>query len=318
MIKENIIYNHIHITDYNYFSMIDNQVRSEYTLCEEYTLLPLVENLYKINGISTEDIKHYPVEGYYYKTKGLTRFFQLIRNLQENNDVYDKVNLQSKEAEDLKWLLGNSIWGTVESKRSLTPFPRMKDILTHTLNSLLFKPNWTIENILKTIDNFATGNPNLVELAYLTNDIRCLTAGAETNALYREISFCCSGAMIGSFEKIVDIYHWDVSEKVQNLGEKLIDKYNEVLNKFQKEISESNDYRKSMTSSRDLKLSECHRITPKLLIKPTIENHNDFNNKLEFPRVAMLGQCLDDGQYYHWILDNDKVTERWADGVITT
>lgn len=53
--EANIMYHDVHIDDYNYFSMIDNQIRSEYTLCEEFTLLPKILKLYKDNEISSEE-----------------------------------------------------------------------------------------------------------------------------------------------------------------------------------------------------------------------------------------------------------------------
>jgi len=326
--EANIMYHDVHIDDYNYFSMIDNQIRSEYTLCEEFTLLPKILKLYEDNGISSKekDLVHYPTEGYYYKTPGLTRFFQLVRNLQENPSVYKKIK-PSIEVDELVWLFGKSIWGTVVSERSKTIFPRMKDILTHSLNYLQLAPLWTIPNIMDTLPKFATGNPNLVELAYLTGDIRCLTAGAETNALYREMGFCMSGCcVISAPPKDVYRYHWDVKENVQSLGEKLVDLYNEILNKFQKEFAGPSDGKTSYTASLKttyimlpgMSSDTYVRKLPKLIQKPTVENHSSFKNNLESPRVAMLGQMLDSPMHYHWILDNDKVTEKWAAGVITT
>jgi len=319
----NIEYKHYKIDDYNYFSMIDNQVRSEYSLCEEYTLLPLVEKMYKENGLKPipENLIHYPVEGYYYKTKGLTKFFQLIRNLQENPEVYKKIQ-SSNTVEDFKWLLGNNIWGTVPSLRSETLFPRMKDILTHTMNSLQYKPEWYIDNIMAMLPKYSTGVANLVELAYLTGDIRCLTAGAETNALYREMSFCLASGC-GSFfapMKIVNVYHWEVNSEVQELGERLVDSYNEILNKFCKEFTNQDSMTPSLTSKKTLGYGNENygRSIPKLLVKPTKGNQIKLIQDLESPRVAMLGQCIDDGMYYHWILDGNKVVERWSDGMITT
>lgn len=323
--KEDAFYENLYyeVDDYSYFAMVDNQVRSEYALCEEYTLLPMVKKLYADNGISIEekDLVHYPTEGYYYKTEGLRKFFQLVRNLQENPTVYNKVDRNAPEVGELIWLFGNTIWGTVASKRSETIFPRMKDILTHTLNSLQLKPLWTIDNIMKTIHSFATGNANLVELAYLTGDIRCLTAGAETNSLYREMSFCCSGCYIAPKKTITKrFYDWKVSEKVENLGDRLIDKYNEVLGRFQKVLANPDDKRISAIPRKGVFAYAGTRNEPKLLIKPKLDNHESMlsNQDLESPRVAMLGACLDDGTYYHWILDNDKVREQWANGVITT
>lgn len=322
--ETNIEYRYYEVSDYNYFSMIDNQVRSEYVLCEEFTLLPLVEKLYKDNGIDSdlEKLIHYPIEGYYYKTKGLTKYFQLVRNLQENPKVYKKVK-PSQIVEDLKWLFGNYIWGTIASERSETIFPRMKDILTNTLNSLQLPELWKIDIIMSKIHEFATGNPNLVELAYLTGDIRCLTAGAETNSLYREMSFCASGCMSIGFipPKIVNVYTWKVSEKVQSLGDKLIDKYNEVIIKFQKEIADSKDPKSSSIPRKGFTVfKQFSRDIPKLLVKPTEENQESMllNQDLESPRVAMLGKLLNSPMHYHWILDNNKVTEKWAEGVITT
>jgi len=34
--------------------------------------------------------------------------------------------------------------------------------------------------------------------------------------------------------------------------------------------------------------------------------------------VAMLGKEIGSPAHYHWILDNNKVTEIWMDGVMTT
>jgi len=301
--EEGVLYYNTHIDNYNYFSMVDNQVRKQYARCEEFSIKPIVEKVYRDAGVDMNTIKKYPVEGYYYKTPGLRKYFQLVRNLQENPDVYSKVT-DSKETEELIWLLGNTIWGTIASERSLTIFPRMKDIMTHTMNDLGLKELWTIPNIMKCLDECATGNTNLVELAYLTGDIRCLTAGCETNALYREMAFCCSGcigASIGEpqYPKEVHVYHWDVSVNVEAMGIILVDKYNEVINRFEKED-----------------LLTTYKAFP--LTAPSLENFRRLDMNLESPRVAMLGQCLYDREYYHWILDKGEVTEKWSTGIITT
>jgi hypothetical protein len=309
--EEGTIFKHTHIDDYNYFSMIDNQVRQEYALCEEYSIKPLIEKMYKDAGVSTDNLKQYPVEGYYYKTPGLRQYFQLVRNLQETPEVYNEIE-DSKETEEIIWLLGNSIWGTVSSDRSLTPFPRMKDIMTHTLNGLVLKDEWTIPKIMAKLEKSATGNTNLVELAYLTNDVRCLTAGCETNALYREMSLCYASGISNinvepRYPKEVFIYHWDVTEKVDEMGPKLVNKYNEVIERFQTEKDDSN----RIYSMGGRRLS-------RELIAPTLINRDQFTWFLESPRVAMLGQCEDDRQYYHWILDKNEVKEEWSAGIITT
>jgi len=301
--EEGTIYYNTHVDNYNYFSMIDNQVRKQYAKCEEYSIKPIIEKIYKDAGVDTNSIKKYPVEGYYYKTPGLRKYFQLVRNLQENPNVYSKV-VDSKEVEEITWLLGNTIWGTIPSARSLTTFPRMKDIMTHTTNGLKYQENWTIPNIMKTIEKYATGNTNLVELAFLTGDIRCLTAGCETNALYREMGFClASGCMMPGvtpqFPKEVHVYHWDVSENIDEMGPKLVDKYNEVINRFQ------NSDMLSSYKAYDL-------------IEPNLLNFETLVRDLESPRVAMLGQCVDDRKYYHWILDKNEVKEKWSSGIITT
>ena len=287
-----IIERNIDITDRQFYSMVENQVRTKYARCEENTLLPLVENIYKLNKIEDVKLIDFPVEGYYYKTPKLRRYFQLVRNLQENPEIYSEIK-DSNEVSELTWLLNSTVWGTKKSERTEGRFPRMRDILSITLDELKFAENWKIDIILKKLPEFATGNANLVELGYLTGDIACLTASAETNALYRDFSMCLFSGC-GSFNvKYVDIYHWKVKPEVDEMGKRLVEKYNEILNHFEKSAN--------------------------LLIHPNINNHIGFDKSLESPRVAMLGRNMDTGTYYHWIMETGgNVREEWSTGVITT
>lgn len=268
----------IEIKNYEYFAAIDNQVREIFSKFEETVMNKKLFDIYKINNIKEDEIIEYPIEGYYYKSIRLKKYFQMIRNLQQNDKIYTNIK-ESEEVEELKQFLSDTIWGTIKSDTTNSPFPKMKDILTISMEKC---GKWTIEDITKEINNNITNNPNLVELAALTKDIKCLVAGAETNCLYREMAFkCCY---------MKEEYIWLVDKEVEDLGTKLVERYNEIMSNF--------------------------KYTAKIKI-PTIQNISLLNIKLENPRVACLG--MDElGRYYHWILDGDTVIEKWHNKIITT
>jgi hypothetical protein len=275
------------ITNKEYFYMIDNTFRTETMQSEQFELLPKALKLLKDSNISSNELKHYLPEGYYYETEKLKQYFTVIRNLQENEDLFDKVE-KTDELKYLKRVLGSTLYGTEVEKDKKTPLPKMKDIMTLCMGDRMIFPEnehhaWTILKIMDNLPNCFTGNPNLVELAYLTGKIECLVAGCETNILYR-----ATVTISGCSPEIVETkLIWDVDKEVQTLGEKLIDKFNNV---YEKQIQ-----------------------------KPNKHNMDLFNRFPQKPRVARLGYQEDTREHYYWILnERGKVFDVYSTSKITT
>lgn len=277
------------ITDTDYYYMIENQIRTEMPKFEAGILLPRAIELFEESGVAEEELKDYPIEGYYYKSGALKHYFTLIRNLQHNKDIFSKIK-KNKRLEYLQHICHQDIWG--EEKQypirdyDNAPLKRRYDILTLTMEDKnLFNPNmtrpWSIDLIMSGLSKHYKNRINLVELAYLTKNPKCLCCGAETNALYRMFGMV-TGCLI-----IETQYVWKVSSEVQNLGEKLIDSYNNLIG--------SN------------------------MIKPNIFNHTQFKKEAEKPRVALLGNIRLTGENYYWILDSQNyLSEKYTTEVITT
>ncbi len=279
----------IKITDTDYYYMIENQIRSEMPKFEVGIMLPLAEKLLKFSNIRNNELVDFPVEGYYYKTEGLRRYFKILRNLQHNKDIFNKIS-----GGDLIWSLQqichNPLFGEekeypVDDWKD-APLKRRYDILTLTMEDKeLFNPNeprpWSIDRILTGLDKYFKGRVNLVELAFLTGNPRTLLCGAESNSAYRMY------AMITGCYYAEREYVWGVSSNMEWLGKKVIDAYNTLIGSS--------------------------------MVVPTIFNHQSLNNKPELPRVAQLGKVLTTNEKYFWVLDkNDYFYDKYTQETITT
>lgn len=278
--------NEIHIGNKEYFYMIDNQIRDTMMKYETEVLLPKAVRLADESDITT-DLKSYPIDGYYYKTSELKQYFNIIRNIQENERIYRKIK-DTKDLRFIKKIVGSKLFGSKRSNRTTSPLPRMKDIMTLCMNDKELFPEyahhpWNIEKVMLHLKDYATGNPNLVELAYLTEEVECLVAGCETNILYREIAIISGSAIRWDFPEIV----WDVDDEVERLGCKLIDGYNKLI---------------------DSKMEA-----------PDKYNCLRFDREPEIPRVARLGFQRNTKENYYWILDwNRSVFDVYTTEEITT
>jgi hypothetical protein len=290
----------VEITNTDYFFMVDNQVRDIFAKFEETVILPKVEHLYNINKINHSVLKEYPIEGYYYKTKALTRYFKLIRNIQHNSLVYENIDIETPEFMLIKNICDRDIFGTIPSD-GLSPLPRRKDIMTICME--IMKEGWSIENIMSNLDNYKTGNANLVELAYLTKNPACLTSGCETNSLYRMFALI-SGCYIGKMIPTVYEYVWLVDKEVEDLGTNLVAEYNKIFDMF--ELGKYNQYIGTNLSKR-------------YLVAPSVKLCGDLDKKAETPRVAFLGHNLAAATNYYWILEkNMTVRDLWSKNFLTT
>ena len=279
----------IKITNKKYFNMIDNQVRGRFAAFEITDLLPKAEKVLELSKITFKELKDYPVEGYYYKDEALRKYFKIIRNFQENEDIFERIAVNSDEFEYLKDITDRELFGKWDSGRraamgqKASPMPRRFDILAQCMQGGTFDPDstrpWSIKGIMNALESCYTGTPNLVELAYLTKDVECLACSAETNSLYRDFAYM-SGCM--SVQPIIE-YLWEVDPEVEDLGRRTVEEYNKILD----------DERR--------------------LVIPSLANHISLDNETEKPRVARLGYVGATQEWYYWIVPyKGAVTEEYT------
>lgn len=284
----------VEIDNTDYFYMLDNQVRPAMQAAEVGVFLPIAKRVLANAGVDLTSLKDYPVEGYYWESDSLRLYLQILRNLQHNEDVYEKVT-DSEELRFLQNICNNDIWGIEDphKRENKAPLKRRYDILTITMEDASIFPDhdtasrpWTIERIMAGLKNNYDNRTNLVELAYLTNNPKCLCCGAETNILYR--MFACISGSFSCRAIFSPIYEWKVSPEVEDLGKRIVTAYNALL---QNEI----------------------------IVAPTLENHTKFTKEPKLPRVAMLGYVTETNEYYHWILTNyGDLEEIYSTNIITT
>lgn len=274
------------ITDTDYFAMLDNQIRDKWASFEVKHLLPIVESI--LDGM---EIREYPIEGYYYKTEKLSRYFTLVRNLQENESLVGKVNANSEYFVGIKAILGNPLFGQWESEKNdflgkKTLVRRRWDSLAKTLEFLNdgSAHPWSVEKVMENIGLFSTIGFSLVDLAALIKDPALLTCGAETNSLYRGAVYISGCAFIE------ERYIWGVSNEVEKLGSRIINEYNSI-------ISDS-----------------------RLKILPiNVDSVNFLNRELELPRIAHLGYVQLTGENYYFRVDErGNFSDFYSKEVLTT
>lgn len=273
--------------------MVENQIRGVMKDKETTYFLPVAKELLSKSGIVEEELKEYPVEGYYYNTPELKLYQKIIRNIQHNNEVYSRIK-SCEELEILRNLCDNDIFGIKDplKRENNSPLHRKHDILTLVMEDEKYfdhslKRPWTIPKIMESIGNWADNRVNLTELAYLTGDPLCLCCSAETNCNYRMVAWI-SGSCSSSYHLGDIMYVWEVSDAVEELGKRIINEYTKLLN------------------ANTLKI-------------PTLGNHIYLSKTTNTPRVSLLGYVDFTKEYYHWIADeNDLVRDEYNKNVITT
>jgi hypothetical protein len=291
MVNEQIITDRV--TNLDYFFMIDNQVREAMKKIETEEFLSIAKRFLEKCNVTLDELRDFPIEGYYYETEELSLYSKILRNLQHNKDVIDKF-VDCEELERLKQICNNDLFGLLDprGRGGEGPIKRRYDILTRTMENMAVFPDqndtprpWTIDRIMQGLSTEYGNRANLVELAYLTGDPRCLCAGAESNSLYRMFA-CITGSYACSVPKVE--YIWEVTPEVECLGKRLVDEYNKFLNK-------------------------------NTMVAPTVDNIWRWNRKPKIPRVALLGYVTATREYYHWILnDRFQLFEVYSPNIITT
>lgn len=283
------------ITNFDYFFMIDNQVRLAMMKIETEEFLPLAKRFLEKCNVTIDELEDFPTEGYYYETEELSLYFKILRNLQHNKKVIAKL-VDCEELELFKKICNNDLFGiedpTEQNRGGEGPIKRRYDILTITMESMTVFPDqldvprpWTIDRIMKGLSTQYGNRTNLVELAYLTGDPKCLCAGAESNSLYRMFS-CISASYAISTPRIE--YIWEVTPEVESLGKRIVEEYNKFFNRH-------------------------------VIEAPTLNNIGQMNRIPKVPRVALLGYATKTDEYYHWILnDRFQLFEIYSPNIITT
>lgn len=282
----------VKITDVDYFYMVENEIRNSMKKYEVGVMLREAQQVLSESGVSFSELVQYPVEGYYNESPCLKTYFTIIRNLQENEQIFDRINKKSKSLDFLWKVISSPIFGKLiisknNPKTKEPVLPRMSDIVTETMSDKdLFNSEsgnpWNSEDIILGMSRyFSLDKTTLVSLAFFTGDKKCLLGACESNSLYREIVYF-TGCCLNMVE-----YEWRVSSLMQKMGEQLICDYNKLIGSS--------------------------------IEAPTIFNHLKFNKNPKYPRQIVLGKVLTTNQYYYWKVDKNNVfSEGYTDSLVTT
>lgn len=284
------------IDDTKYFAIIDNQVRKLFAKFEVESCLPKAEQIWE--SIGKPPLQDFPIEGYYYKSDQLRRYFTLIRNFQQNKEVYKLVK-ESPALEFLRNVLHTDIFGRECPPDGEYPWPdaplrRRWDILTSTMqNKKLFDNHavrpWTIQNVMANVHKQFTGMNNLPELAVLIGQAELVCAACETNSLGRMFAM-----LTGSFSMSPPPpkFTWKVRQDVEELGASICHLYNKITNPFNQKW-----------------WGVSYSIMPPTLELVNLSDQGKLKDPLdwsiEYPRVAHLGYVIKPDLNYFWILDNN-------------
>lgn len=283
------------VNDDDYFNAIDNQVRSKFKQYEIDVCLPMAKSWMEKSKVDLTTLKDYPIEGYYYESEELKLYFKIIRNLNHNKDIFNRIDINCDEFLFFKNHCENDIFGA-EDPLNRNPdaiIKRRYDIMTLTMEDKeAFDERatfpWSMSTVMNALNRHYRGRVNLVELAYLTGDPKCLCCGAETNGLYRMFA-CISGSFCLSLPIVT--YQWNVNTTVESLGIRLVDSYNK-LTKYDDKY---------------------------MLVAPSLDNIESLNCKAKLPRVSLLGYLTESELYYFWILDSlGNLSDKYSRDIITT
>lgn len=317
------------ITNRDYFFAVENIIRDiheGWAAYEANVLLPVCLEILKDSEVDYDQLKQYPVEGYYYKTKELTKYFQIIRNMQVNLDIIPKIKINTDSFKIILNVCSCPLFGpevesdlfadlTCKAENGLVVprtatveriLPRRKDILSRCLgDDSLWKHSekerpYSIKKIWEVVGNYKYGFPNLVELGYLTGDLVCLACSTETNILYREMfGFSgCSGYRGPTCQQtILYVPRWEVSPDVEAMGASLLGEYNKLMTAYNPKLN---------TFCGDT------------LVIPTKELILCLNCRAEGPRITRLAYNKLTGINYSWIITSDEVKDFYSYRVIGT
>jgi hypothetical protein len=332
----------IEIDNSVYFFALENVIRDTsegYPAYEENILLPVIEDLLAESKIPEEALKDYPLEGYYYKSPKLVRYFKLLRNLQLNPEIIKMVKTDIPTFEIIHNVCSSPLFGPeVERRLTLADgsevkkiLPYRRDILTSCLASGELwnhgsdaKP-FTLEKIWEALGKYKYNFPNLVELAYLTGNIVCVACAAETNTAVQEVYYGHSGISGWSGYKGYDGYEGICPSGCGSSGSiigygprkrdtvyhRIVWKVDPAVEKMGVQLIE--EYNKLMAQYMP-RIYDGNRALGALIV-PELTFIYGMSRRVEQPRVVRL-HIANDGLNYNWLLWN-TVKDFYSYKVIT-
>lgn len=264
---------------------LDYAYREAMKVFEAETLLPAVETVARHLEIQPCDG---PVEGYYSESPELTRYFQLVRALQEVRDTERHRVNDLVEFQRLHEVTQSPLFGIPGDPSYLLPPSR--DALYFALQSL--PPDaWTLIRLteLAAKEAEARDDWSLVGLACRTRDPVCIAALRESVVLYAELMF-------GMARSVRYRYVWEVDPTIADAANRFIAEVNALL---------------------------CVSIPEARKSNVEYYYHTSQNNKIS-GRCVRIG--LDDRnrpvRHYHWAVNGDVgtyfVEDFWSDSLWTT
>lgn len=297
---------------------IDKHYRDGMKLFEAKTLLSCASVVANRLNITAVDV---PVEGYYTESPELTRYFKLMRALQ---DVPDENASQAKTLAQFQliWdIVSSPMYGRPQQTRGgeLKMLPTGRDSLSQAL--LEIDPsNWNVETLVDAAHVAALeyDDISLVGLAARARDSVAITALRESVVLYSEKML----AMGDDDDEPDDEYVWRVTKELEQSANRFIGIFNSLVADANRKVTLSDEDRGSgVFTSR--------AATP--IPKAEPDNAAHFyecceDNEL-IGRCVHLGTRLDNGQHYHWAFRGSgsasrvsklEIDDFWSGDVWTT
>ena len=222
----------------DYFRAVESDLRTAMKRFETM-LLPIAEQAARDACVK---VKEHPKEGYYTETTSLSRYFDILRSLQENFSpiITDSIRLLHEIYSHRVFGLGKAV-RTAISDEALFPAesPAIISPVADPVSmaSAKVQPNWTIDGIMDALVGIKLGTC-LVGLAILVDSKENIQVSeqrrynplatcmaCETTVLSRHKSTWRGG---GSSKSQVD---WQVDRAVEEYGNALIAAYNDLFTK---------------------------------------------------------------------------------------
>ncbi len=271
---------------------IDKHYRDGMKLFEAKTLLSCASVVANRLNVAAVDV---PVEGYYAESPELTRYFKLMRALQ---DVPDGNAAQAKTLAQFQliWdIVSSPMYGRPQQTRwgELKMLPTGRDSLSQAL--LEIDPsNWNVETLVDAAHVAALeyDDISLVGLAARARDSVAITALRESVVLYSEKML-----PIGDDDDDEPDYEyvWRVNKELERSANRFIGIFNSL-------VADANHKVKLGVEDRVSGVFTRRAATP--IPKAEPENAAHFyeccqDNEI-FGRCVHLGTRQDDGRHYHW------------------
>jgi hypothetical protein len=255
---------------------------------EEKELLACAEKVAATLSVEPASV---PIEGYYTESPALTRYFRLMRALQEEGEAKENVVRHLSEFQLLWGVTTSPLYGRSHRNNKLLPVG--SDPLSQALKDTI--PNWSVERLIKAAYSVALQYEDfsLVGLAARARDAVVLTATRESVVLYAKV------VTKGVPEEPEFRYEWRVDESLAEAANRFI----EIFNRF-------------VPGG----LPKAEAINAEKYYKAYADNEI-------IGRCVRVGQTEDGSQHYHWAiaikhLSQDKfelgVDEFWSEHIWTT